>query len=398
VEVGIEEAKTAKAFFAGAERTFLLDALPGEKARIERAIADATKAYLELAAFLEKDLLPRASGDFAFGRENFEALLREGYFLDEGADALYDLGKRLFDQTVADLQTVAHRIDPRAKSWFDVTRVVKGHHPTAEELIPSYVREVARARKFLVDKDVVPFPPGDDCRIEETPVFRRATTSVEYIAAPALDPVTRGFFYVTPVDRSLPRARQEEMLRENDHGDQVDTVVHETYPGHHLQLSFGRTYPSIIRKLSDSKRAYVPGGDLFAEGWGLYAEELMSELGYYTDEERLMQLEWTLVRAARVMIDVGLHTRGMTFDAAVKILTDDVHLEHELAASEVKRYTMHPTQPLSYLVGRERIRAMRERYRQRAGDAFTLKAFHTALLSHGTIAQGLVEQEMFDGE
>ena len=115
---------------------------------------------------------------------------------------------------------------------------------------------------------------------------------------------------------------------------------HETYPGHHLQLSFARGNPSLIRKIIDAKRAAVVGSDIFAEGWGLYAEELMGELGYYTDEERLMQLEWTLVRAARVLIDVGLHTRGMTFDDAVKVLTDQVHLEHELAINEVKRLSL----------------------------------------------------------
>ncbi len=397
VEVGIEEARSARDFFAGDERTFLLGALPGERARIDRDLDAATRAYLDYARFLEHDVLPRAGADFALGRGGFEALLREGYFLDEGPDPLYDLGKRVFDETVTQLDAVAHRIDPKAGSWPDVTQAVKAHHPTAADLIPSYEREVVRARAFLADKDVVPFPPGDDCKVEDTPPFLRSTTTASYEAAPALDPVTRGFFYVTPVDRTLPRARQEEMLRENDHGDQVDTVVHETYPGHHLQLSFARTSSSPIRKMSDAKRAPVLGADLFAEGWGLYAEELMNELGYYSDEERLMQLEWTLVRAARVMIDVGLHTRGMTFDQAVHVLTDQAHLEHELALTEVKRYTMTPTQPLSYLVGRERIRAIRERFKQRAGDAFTLKAFHTALLSHGSIAQGLVEREMFDG-
>jgi uncharacterized protein (DUF885 family) len=278
-----------------------------------------------------------------------------------------------------------------------VTRAVKAHHPNADDLLPSYKREVARARKFLLDKDVVPFPPGDDCEVQETPPFERSTTVASYEPAPPLDPVTRGFFYVTPVDKSLPAKQQEEMLRENDHGDQVDTVVHETYPGHHLQLSFARGYPSLIRKIVDTKRAALIGSDLFAEGWGLYAEELMSELGYYTDEERLMQLEWTLVRAARVMIDVGLHTRGMSFDEAVKMLTDQVHLEHELAVSEVKRYTTSPGQPLAYIVGREQIRALRERFKQRAGSGFSLKAFHTALLSHGTIAPDLVGREMFEG-
>jgi uncharacterized protein (DUF885 family) len=241
----------------------------------------------------------------------------------------------------------------------------------------------------------VPFPPGDDCQVAETPPFLRSTTVASYEPSPALDADTRGIFFVTPVDKTLPRPRQEEMLRENDHGDLINTVVHETYPGHHLQLSFARTNPALIRKIVDAKRAAVIGADVFAEGWGLYSEALMGELGYYTDEERLMQLEWTLVRAARVLLDVGLHTRGMTFDAGVKLLTDQVHLEHELAVSEVKRYTMTPTQPLSYLVGRERILAMRERFKKAEGDRYSLKAFHTALLSHGTIAPGLVEREMF---
>jgi uncharacterized protein (DUF885 family) len=395
VTVGLEQARSAGAFFAE-QRTFLLGALPEEKTRIDAAVGAAKKAYADYARFLEHDVMPRAGGDFAAGRELFDFLLHEGYFLEEDADRVYEVGQRVFAKTQAEMDVVAKRIDPKAKSWPEVTQKLKAHHPTAAELLPSYRREVARARQFLVDKKVVPFPPGDDCQVVETPPFLRSTTTASYEPAPALDPETRGLFFVTPVDLTATKKQQEEMLRENDHADQVDTVVHETYPGHHLQLSFARGNPSLIRKIVDAKRAAVVGSDIFAEGWGLYAEELMSELGYYTDEERLMQLEWTLVRAARVLIDVGLHTRGMTFDDAVKVLTDQVHLEHELALNEVKRYTMTPTQPLSYLVGRERIMAMRERFRQKVGSAFTLEAFHAAVLSHGTIAPGLVEREMFE--
>ncbi len=199
--------------------------------------------------------------------------------------------------------------------------------------------------------------------------------------------MTKGFFFVTPVDDKASKTEQEQMLRENDHGDQVDTSTHEAYPGHHLQLSIARRHPSVVRKAT--------GPAIFAEGWALYAEELMSELGMYTDEERLMQLEWTLVRAARIVIDVGLHTRGMTFDQGVAFLTEKVHLEHALAMSEVKRYTETPTQPSSYLLGRQKILAMRERAKKEWGEKFSLKRFHDALLSHGTIAPGLVEEEMF---
>jgi uncharacterized protein (DUF885 family) len=387
-ETALEDAKHAQLFFDGA-RPFLEGALPDDKAHAARALAGAKEAYADLATFLQKDLLPRSTGSFAAGRTYFDFLLHQNYFLDEDADAVLAIGKRIFDETDAQMTELAKRIDPKAKGWPEVTRRLKANHPTAEDLIPSYRRELERARAFLVEKNVVPFPAGDDCSVIETPAFERSTITAAYDAAPAFDTkTTRGYFFVTPVDKTLSKAKQEEMLRENDRADQVDTVVHEAYPGHHLQLSFARLHPSLVRKAT--------GPSIFSEGWALYSEELLAELGYYNDEQRLIQLEWTLVRAARVILDVGLHTQGMTFDDAVKILTDRVHLEHQLAQSEVRRYAEDPTQPLAYLIGREMLFKLRDRYKQREGEKYTLLRFHTEVLSHGTIAPGLLAQEIFE--
>jgi uncharacterized protein (DUF885 family) len=385
-QIGIESAGGAKQFFDD-ERAPLVAALPAEKERIEKALKNAQKAYADYKQFLEKNLLQKGGDDYAAGPELFDFLLKQDFFVTEGAADLVAVGEKIFAETDAQMATLAKRIDPKAKGWPEVVAKVKGHHPSAKELLPSYRTELARARKFLVDKDVVTLPEGDDCEVIETPPFQRSTVTAAYDQPPPFDSVTKGFFFVTPVDDKASKTEQEQMLRENDHGDQVDTSTHEAYPGHHLQLSIARRHPSVVRKAT--------GPAIFAEGWALYAEELMSELGMYTDEERLMQLEWTLVRAARIVIDVGLHTRGMTFDQAVAFLTEKVHLEHSLAMSEVKRYTESPTQPSSYLLGRQKILAMRERAKKEWGDKFSLKRFHDALLSHGTIAPGLVEQEMF---
>ena len=386
-QIGIESADGAKGFL-DEESALLVKDLPAEKARIVAAVRAAKEAYAGYRTWLKKDLLPRSTGQFAAGKPLFEYLTREDYFLDEDSDQLYAIGKRIFDETQQKLTETARRIDPSAKQWSDVVARVKGHHPTREDLLPSYRREVARVRKFLADKDAVPFPPGDSLEVVETPQFQRNTIQAAYDQPPPFDPPgAKGLFYVTPAEATWPAKRQDEWLRESDHGDQVDTAVHEAYPGHHLQLSFSRLHPSLVRK--------VLGPSIFSEGWALYSEELLAELGYYTDEERLMQLEWTLVRAARVIIDLGLHTRGMTYDEAVKILADQVHLGRPLAENEAKRYTESPTQPLSYLIGRERIFALRERMRARDGARFSLKAFHTEVLSHGTIAPGLLAREIF---
>ncbi len=386
-EVGIDRASSAKSFLE-AQRPFLVASLPGEAARVDAALKASVNAYEDYKKYLQKEVLPRSNGRFAAGRELFEFLLKNDYFLDEGADEILAMGKRIFAQTNAQLTEVAKRIDPKAKGWPEVVARLKGNHPTADGLLEAYRTEVTRARTFLIQKDAIELPPGDDLEVVDTPPFLRSTVTAAYDQPPPFDTTTaKGFFFVTPVDKAFSRSKQEEMLRENDHGDIVDTSVHEAYPGHHLQLSFARRHPSLIRKALD----YA----IFSEGWALYSEELMGELGYYTDEERLLQLEWTLVRAARVVIDVGLHVSDMTFDQAVKMLTDDVHLERQLALSEVKRYAMSPTQPLAYLTGRQMIMKMRERYKQREGARFTLKKFHTDVLTRGTVPPSLMAREIF---
>ncbi len=389
-ETAIESTREAYTFLAQVH-AFLEPTLPHDSARVTHALQTAHAAFADYEQFLKKDLLPRSKGDFAAGRPLFDFMLHESYFLDEDADAVQALGQKLFDATDAQMTELAKKMDPKApkgQGWPEVAKRAKAKYPTAEDLIPSYKRELDRARAFLVAKDAVPMPPNDDCDVIETPPFERATITAAYDAAPPFDTTTtKGLFFVTPIEASMSAKEKQQMLRENAHAEQVDTVVHETYPGHHLQLSFSRRHPSIIRKMSQTS--------LFDEGWALYSEELMSELGYYTDEERLIQLEWTLVRAARVIIDVGLHTKGMTFDQAVAILTDKVHLERALALSEVKRYTSDPTQPLAYIVGREKIFALREKYKAREGEHFSLKRFHEDLLSHGTIVPALIAEEMF---
>jgi uncharacterized protein (DUF885 family) len=386
-EIAVERAKGAKAFFDDI-RPELLAALPGEQARVDRALGIARDAYASYAVFLQKVLLERSTGSYAAGADLFAFMLKEAYFLDEGPDQLAELGQRALKETSDQMTALARKMDPKVSGWPEVTARLKANHPKAADLRAAYKAEVDRARAFLVAHDVVPFPPNDVCDVIDTPPFQRSTITAAYDEPPPFDKETRGFFYVTPVDLTLATDKQEEMLRENDHGDMVDTAVHETYPGHHLQLSFERLYPSVVRKVTSTS--------LFEEGWALYAEELMSELGYYTDEERMMQLEWTLVRAARVLIDIGLHTRGMTFDEAVAILTDTLHLEKELALSEVKRYTESPTQPLSYLVGREMILKLRDRYKREEKERYTLKRFHADVLSRGGIVPGLLAEEMFE--
>jgi uncharacterized protein (DUF885 family) len=386
VEIGIEAAKSAPRFFAS-QRAFLVAALPGDPKKIDAAIAKASKTYADFTAFLSKEILPKATGTFAVGTPVFQEFIRARYGLTQTPQELESQGKASFEKLSAMMETLAKEIDPSASGWPAVLARLKRKHPRPEDLIATYTHEVARARAYLVSKNVVTFPAEDHLEVQETPQFLRATTTASYDVPPPFDLGTKGFFFVTPVDLSKPKTEQEAQMREHDDGDIVDTAVHEAYPGHHLQLSIARRHPSMIRRIFRTP--------IFSEGWALYSEELMNELGYYTKEERMLQLEWALVRAARVFIDVGLHTGTLTQADAVKFLTLRVHLEKPLAESEVKRYCQTPTQPLAYWIGREEIFGLRERYKLQQGSAYTLKGFHDALLSKGTIPPALVARELF---
>lgn len=383
-EVAIEDARGVRAFLES-KRAYLVEHA-GDVARTKRAVDGAIAAYEDYVGWLGRVLLRRSDGKFAVGRAFFDFLLRESYALEEDADAVRAVGQRAFDRTKTELHRTATRIGGSGATWTELSARSKSKHPTGEELVGVYRREVARARSFLAEKGLVAFPHGEALEVIETPEFARATTQAAYDMPPPLaERGSKGFLFVTPADTSWPAAKQEEYLREHGLANIVDTVTHEAYPGHHLQIAFARRHPSKIRRMVDS--------DIFCEGWGLYAEELMAEHGFYTPEERLIQLEWMLVRAARVLIDVGLHTGSMTLEEATALLVDEVDLEPVLAKSEVRRYALSATQPLSYVLGAERIRAMRDRYLREVKD--DVQAFHEAVLSEGSIPPAFVERAIF---
>jgi uncharacterized protein (DUF885 family) len=161
-------------------------------------------------------------------------------------------------------------------------------------------------------------------------------------------------------------------------------ACHEGYPGHHLQLATAADHPSIARKAIRS--------NVFIEGWGLYVEELMTELGFLDDPEtRLLRLKDLLWRAARVSVDVGLSTGALGFEQAVSFMMDGPKLERPNAVGECRRYTLNPLQPSSYALGRAAILDLRHRA-QRKG--YGMRRFHDALLGCASIPPALAAVEL----
>jgi uncharacterized protein (DUF885 family) len=169
------------------------------------------------------------------------------------------------------------------------------------------------------------------------------------------------------------------------------TALHEGYPGHHLQIGHALNLSSETRR-----NIWSP---LTVEGWALYCEDLMAEQGFYrTDEERLFQRMHLLWRAVRVLLDVGLHTRGMTIDQAIDMLVSRLHIERANAEAEVRRYCAWPTYQLCYATGRRELLQLRDDYRATKGEAYSLRAFHDAVLSYGGLPVALTRWGLSLGE
>jgi uncharacterized protein (DUF885 family) len=361
--------------------------VPALRASVAAAAARAKEAFADYIRFLQDDVRPRADGDFAVGRELFDFLLRTHHMLPCDSRELHEYGTKLIADTQRQMDELAGQIET-GRPWHEIVHRLKQDHPPSDGVLEAYRTEMARARDFVREHDLVSIPPGEELDVVETPPFERPTTPYAAYVAPApFEEQQKGFFWVTPVDESAPSEERRQQLQGHCLWGLPVVALHEAYPGHHLQLCHSNRVDSIVRKQF--------GTSVFAEGWALYCEEMMYEAGFYTDPRvRLFQLKDTLWRACRVVIDVGLHTRRVSFDEAVAMLVDIARLERTNAIKEVQRYTASPTQPMSYAMGKREILRLRRDYERATGEAFRLKAFHDELLSFGTIPVTLVREHM----
>ncbi len=351
---------------------------------VERLRAAAEKAAAAIVTF-EHDLgrwLETGSDHFAIGEDDFNFRLHFEHALRETAPETWRYGLHLKEELDADLARRAARLDG-GRSWPDVVDRLRADHPAAGALVEAYAREMARARDFVAAHGLASIPDAP-LDVMQTPAFMRPVIPFAAYDSPGPYSSDRtGWFYVTVPDPKLPAPAQEHILRDHCRHELAVTALHEGYPGHHLQLVQAQLHPSDTRK-----NIRTP---LTVEGWALYCEDMMAEEGFYqSEEERFFQRVHLLWRAVRILLDVGLHTRGMTFEQGVDYLVDHVHVDRANAEAEVRRYCADPAYNLCYAVGRRELLKLREDFRAAQGSEFTLRRFHDAILRYGGLPATLI--------
>jgi uncharacterized protein (DUF885 family) len=358
----------------------LRDAAPAsQKAAYTAAATKALAAVRDFNAFL-KDKLSSKTSDWRLGKDNyakkFDLVLAAGRTPEQLlADAEDDLKTvRAEMAKLAAPQTIEQALDATARQ-----------HPTRENYMPKAQEMLAQATAFVKQKDLLMLSGRSNLQVVETPEFLRGIYGVGgFNPAPALEPELGAFYWITPIPKSWSAARAESKLREyNDYGLQ-ELTIHEAMPGHYVQFEYANAVQPLPRRLL---RTIFSNGP-YVEGWGVYAQQVMSDEGYLDNNKGLrLTFDKQILRVlANTILDVRLQTMGMTDQQALDLMIKDTYQEKEEATAKLQRAQLSSCQLPTYFVGWKGWLDVREGYKKAKGTAFSLKDFHERALKESAVS------------
>ncbi len=360
---------------------------PKEKERIttdyeHMIVLDVVLPYKKLYDFFEKEYLPAAratSGIGAVDSSYYNYLVRYWTTTNLPADSIYHIGL----SEVARIETEMNKVKDETgfkgdlKSFFEYVTTDPQFFPfhTPQEVIDSFWNIKKQEDPML--KKLFNHVPKTAFTIRQTEAFRAASASAEY--NPGSEDGTRpGIFYVPITDAAKYNAVGMETL-----------FLHEAIPGHHYQISLAQENKDLPKF-----RRFVWYG-AYGEGWALYSESLGKELGLFTNPYQYFgHLSDAMHRAIRLVVDVAIHTKGMTREEAIAYMRAHESVSEEEATREIERYMAIPGQALSYKMGQLAILALRHKYEQQLGAKFSMASFHDEVLKDGCVPLDVLSSKL----
>lgn len=332
---------------------------------------DIVPSYQRLMAFLQAQLSRAPEqigvGQFPNGAAYYQQRLAFHTTTNLTAQAIHDLG----------LQEVA-RIQGELRVRFDQLQ-----YPQNETLQQLFNR-VAQDGGIIATEHIVPTYEQliADAQRNMTSLFNRfPAQQVRVVGGP-----TGGFYVRGSLDGSRTGAFFAQNLNSEPYFTMPTLAYHEALPGHHMQIALAQETLLPDFRLNLSVTGYI-------EGWGLYAEKLAGEAGWYQDDiyGDIGRLNFEALRAARLVVDTGIHALGWDWEQAVSYFEDNVGVSRSSAEANIARYSIYTGQATAYMVGMLKIVELRERMRAAQGDAFDIKAFHALILDNGAMPLTLLE-------
>jgi uncharacterized protein (DUF885 family) len=387
-EIAIEQVDGNIAFFKNDVPAAFADvtdkALLGEFAQTNAGVMRALAAY---KVFIQKDLLPKATGSYALGPEVYAKALAANEMIELPLDQLSTIADADRQRNEEAFQASAKQIDA-GRSADAVLASMEREHPKPSDLLKTSQDALDAIRGFILEKQILTIPSSDPATVKETPPFMRSTTSASMeIPGPFETAKLEAFYNMTLPDPRGSAAAQEDYMKSWYYAEIANVSVHEVYPGHYIQFLYAKRFPSDVRK--------VFGASTNVEGWAHYTEQMMIDEGFHAGDPkyRLAQLQDALLRDVRFIVGIGMHTKGMTVDEATKLFETQGHQPHSIAVQEAKRGAGDPLYGY-YTMGKLMILKLRSDYQKKLGSAYSLQKFHDAFIQLGPLPLPLIRKAM----
>ena len=354
-------------------------------AQFRAANAAVVTALRDYETWLNKSLLPRSHGDFRLGAKAFMAKLAAEEMVDIPLDRLLEIGMANLHRNQREFARVAHEMEPD-KTPQQVLAEIAAGHPRPADLLDTFRGTLAGLVQFIEQNHIVTIPSTVPPILHETPPFMRATTSASMdTPGPFETAAHEAYFNVTLPDPAWDAARTDGFMDAFSYPVITSTAIHEAYPGHYVQFLWMQHVDDRVRKLL--------GASSNAEGWAHYCEQMMLDEGYGAPGAgaadaraasllRLGQLQDALLRNARFIVGIRLHTENMSLEEAMDFFVREGYQPRQTAEMETKRGTSNPTY-LYYTLGKLQIQKLRADVEAREGKAFRLQDFHDRFLQQG---------------
>jgi uncharacterized protein (DUF885 family) len=265
---------------------------------------------------------------------------------------------------------------------------VLGHialrHAQPQTYIAEAKRDLEDARMFVRTHGLLALPARENLQVIETPRFLRGIYAVGgFVPAPALEPRLGAFYWITPIPPEWPAQRKESKLREYNFYKLNLLTLHEAVPGHYVQAEYANDIEPSSRRLLRA----VFGNTPYIEGWAQYVTQAMLDAGYLDNspELRLTFRKEELRVLANAILDIRLHTRGMTGQQALALMTGQTFQEIEEATAKLQRAQLSSCQLPAYYVGWRDWLRVRDQVHQALGEDFDLAEFHQGALNEGAV-------------
>jgi uncharacterized protein (DUF885 family) len=363
-------------------------------AALKAAALPVVAALKEYQVFLEKDLLPRADGEWRIGADRFAKKLELELDAAVSADQVMADAETEFTRVERDMYVVARQLwshyfprqvlppDDAQGQRTTVAKVLAAiakEHGRPEDLVRDMRQRVAKLKQFIKQNDILTLPDPDHCTVVEMPEFKRGNSTAYMEAPPPLDPNATGHLAVSPPPRDWDAKKVNSYLEEyNSHMLDILTI-HEGYPGHSVQLEYMNRNPSMVRRVLQS--------GVYIEGWAVYTEQMMLDQGYGDGDLalRLSQLKFYLRAVANTILDHKMHCSNYSDEEALKFLMDDCYQSEGEARLKIIRSKQSSCQLSTYFVGRMAHYRLRQEVERELGDKFVLGRYHEAVLEPGAV-------------